>query len=198
MLELSDLYRCLVDAPLRYLRQARTCAPASDLGRLGFCRALPSRRRPTRTRLPELRSPRGVLPRCPRVVLVRMQNARDLLLQLRRPARLGHGNGVFEKLLLDRSRQIHSTAGARPPQGAAGYAPLLLRGPWAGGGRVLAVLPQEHLLRSPSGEGAGQRIARARLPFLWCPGVHPTQYGILERLPATSEGGAMWPAPERQ
>jgi len=35
-----------------------------------------------------------------------MQNARDLLLQLRRPARLGHGDGVFEKLLLDRSRQI--------------------------------------------------------------------------------------------
>src|SRR5687768_2780247 len=90
----------------------------------------------------------------------------------------------------------HSTVGARPPQGAAGYAPLLLRGPWAGGGRVLAVLPQEHLLRSPSGEGAGQRIACARLPFLWCPGVHPTQYGIFERLPATSEGGAMWPAPE--
>jgi hypothetical protein len=42
----------------------------------------------------------------PRVVLVRVKKARDLLLQLRRLARLSHGNGVFEKLLLDGSRQI--------------------------------------------------------------------------------------------
>jgi hypothetical protein len=37
---------------------------------------------------------------------VRVKKVRDLLLQLRRLARITHGNGVFEKLLLDGSRQI--------------------------------------------------------------------------------------------
>jgi len=35
-----------------------------------------------------------------------VKKASDLLLQLRRLARLAHGNGVFEKLPLDGSRQI--------------------------------------------------------------------------------------------
>jgi hypothetical protein len=35
-----------------------------------------------------------------------VKKARDLLLLLRRVARLTYGNGVFEKLLLDGSRQI--------------------------------------------------------------------------------------------
>jgi hypothetical protein len=35
-----------------------------------------------------------------------LKKASDLLLQLRRLARLTHGNGVLEKLPLDRSRQI--------------------------------------------------------------------------------------------
>jgi hypothetical protein len=35
-----------------------------------------------------------------------VKKARDLLLQLRRLACLTHANGVFEKLLLDGSRQI--------------------------------------------------------------------------------------------
>jgi hypothetical protein len=35
-----------------------------------------------------------------------VKKASDLLLQLRRLARLTHSNGVFEKLPLDRSRQI--------------------------------------------------------------------------------------------
>jgi hypothetical protein len=37
---------------------------------------------------------------------MRVKKACDLLLQLRRLARLTHGNGVFEKLLLDGGRQI--------------------------------------------------------------------------------------------
>ena len=45
-------------------------------------------------------------PRGPRVILVRVKKARDLLLQFRRVARLTHGNGVFEKLPLDGYRQI--------------------------------------------------------------------------------------------
>jgi len=35
-----------------------------------------------------------------------VKKACDLLLQLRRPARLAHGSGVFEELPLDGSRQI--------------------------------------------------------------------------------------------
>jgi hypothetical protein len=35
-----------------------------------------------------------------------VKKARDLLFQLRRLARLSHGNGVLEKLPLDRSGQI--------------------------------------------------------------------------------------------
>ena len=48
----------------------------------------------------------GALPRCPRVVFVRVKKTRDLLFQLRRLARLGHADGVLEKLLLDGSGQI--------------------------------------------------------------------------------------------
>jgi hypothetical protein len=48
----------------------------------------------------------GASPRCPRVILVRVKKTRDLLLQLRRLARLSHGNGVLEELLLEGSRQL--------------------------------------------------------------------------------------------
>jgi len=37
---------------------------------------------------------------------MRVKKASDLLLQLRRLARLAHGNGVFEQLPLDGSRKI--------------------------------------------------------------------------------------------
>jgi hypothetical protein len=47
----------------------------------------------------------GASPRCP-WVLVRVEKTRDLLLELRRLARLSHGNGVLEELLLEGSRQL--------------------------------------------------------------------------------------------
>jgi hypothetical protein len=55
--------------------------------------------RPTIARLLELSRYAGSasLP-FPLVILVLVKKARDLLLQLRRLARLAHGNGVFEKL----------------------------------------------------------------------------------------------------
>ena len=62
--------------------------------------------RPARKLLEVCGQAGGASPRCPRVILVRVKKVRDLLLQLRRLARITHGNGVFEKLLLDGSRQI--------------------------------------------------------------------------------------------
>ena len=58
----------------------------------------------------------GASPRCARVVLVRVKKARDLLLQLRRLARLSHGAGVLEELLLDGHRQIIPLQEHGPPR----------------------------------------------------------------------------------
>jgi hypothetical protein len=63
--------------------------------------------KPTRARLLEFGgAAAGVSLRFPLVIFMLVKKASDLLLQLRGPARLAHGNGVFEKLPLDRSRQI--------------------------------------------------------------------------------------------
>jgi len=63
--------------------------------------------RPTRARLLELSGYAGGSSlRFPLVIFMFVKKASDLLLQLRRLARLAHGNGVFEKLPLDGSRQI--------------------------------------------------------------------------------------------
>ena len=61
--------------------------------------------RPARELLEVCGQAGGGLPRCSRVVLVRVKKARNPLLQLRRLARLGRGYRVFEKSLLDGSRQ---------------------------------------------------------------------------------------------
>ena len=48
----------------------------------------------------------GTSLRAPLVIFMLVKKVGDLLLQLRRVARLAHGNGVLEKLSLDESRQI--------------------------------------------------------------------------------------------
>jgi hypothetical protein len=48
----------------------------------------------------------GTSLRAPLVIFMLVKKTSDLLLQLRRVARLAHGNGVLEKLPLDGSRLI--------------------------------------------------------------------------------------------
>ena len=121
------------------------------------------------------RSAGGASPRGPRVILVRVKKARDLLLQFRRVARLTHGNGVFEKLPLDGCRQIIPLQKDRRPK-ALQDTPLFLR---EGHGFVAAWFfrcwPRRTSFAFPSGKGAGQRIAR--LPSLWCLGDHACNMG---------------------
>ena len=59
----------------------------------------------------------GTSLRCLLVIFVRVKKAGDLLLQLRRLARLAHGSGVFEQLPLDGSRQIIPLQEHRRPKG---------------------------------------------------------------------------------
>jgi len=66
-----------------------------------------SRPTPARARLLELSGyAGGDSLRFPLVIFMLVKKASDLLLQLRRVARLAHGNGVLEKLPLDGSRLI--------------------------------------------------------------------------------------------
>ena len=121
------------------------------------------------------RSADGASPRGPRVILVRVKKARDLLLQFRRVARLTHGNGVFEKLPLDGCRQIIPLQKDRRPK-ALQDTPLF---PREGHGLVAAWFfrcwPRRTSFAFPSGKGAGQRIAR--LTSLWCLGDHACNMG---------------------
>ena len=105
----------------------------------------------------------GGLPRCSRVVLVRVKKARNPLLQLRRLARLGRGYRVLEEALLDGSRQtIPLQENGRPE---ALQDTLLSRGEGHGLGaaRFLRCRLASTSFALPSVKGAGQRIPRIHL-----------------------------------
>ena len=74
---------------------------------------------PTRARLLELSladNAGGASLRFPLVIFMFVKKASDLLLQLRRLARLAHGHGVLEKLPLDGSRKIVPLQEYRRPE----------------------------------------------------------------------------------
>ena len=94
------------------------------LGRSGTDRSITGRSLwscsgPTRARLLELSladNAGGASLRFPLVIFMFVKKASDLLLQLRRLARLAHGHGVLEKLPLDGSRKIVPLQEYRRPE----------------------------------------------------------------------------------
>ena len=140
------------------------------------------------------RSAGGASPRGPRVILVRVKKARDLLLQFRRVARLTHGNGVFEKLPLDGCRQIIPLQKDRRPKALQDTLLFLREGHGFVAAWFFRCWPRRTSFAFPSGKGAGQRIAR--LTSLWCLGDHACNMGC-GRVRRHWERGKMQTAPER-
>jgi hypothetical protein len=124
----------------------------------------------------------------PRVFLVLVKKARDLLLQFRRVARLTHGNGVFEKLPLDGCRQVISLQKDRRPKALQDTLLFLREGHGFVAAWFFRCWPRRTSFAFPSGKGAGQRIAR--LTSLWCLGDHACNMGC-GRVRRHRERGAM-------